>query len=148
MIKYNYQRFKNGEVQFRVFNLFATSVIQKTFTLVPYKIVYVERHINRLHIFNCKLNLMNTLLSVSDIELAPRAKGLLNNSELRFLLGRTIETAENLAKNSDKTKVVVSSSIEGIIDVFVEKDYVFRDRKVLGIKGVKKLNLKTYKGNA
>jgi len=137
MLKYNNKnRFLNGEIQFRVWPQFATSIIPAQFTQVPYKIVYSNGDLDPLHIFNCSLNVLGTLISVVDI--TPVIRDDLSKADVRYLLGRTIEAAENLAKSLDKVKVVVSTNIEAIVDVFVERDYVHaRRHRILGFKGVK-----------
>lgn len=140
MIKYNYRRFQGGEIQFRVYNAFAASVIPRMFTLTPYKIVYVCNDVNPLHIFNCTMNFLKTVVSLSNIRLESKTGISLNNYELRFLLGETVKAAERLTRLSDKSKIRISSSITAIIDVFVERDFVFMDRGALGIRGLKTLN--------
>ena len=147
MIKYNQKRFKNGAIQFRVYAPFATSVIPEIFYMVPYKIIYVQEGSESVHMFDCIMNFLKNLVSVSDIKLSVMFKEQISSAELRYLLSRIVEEVEHLAKSLDKKKVVISSELEGIVDVFVEKDYVFRTRTFLGTKGVKELTLKTHKGN-
>jgi len=134
------KKFKRGTMSFRVFPAFTTSIIPENFIQVPYKILYDEGDIDPLHVFNCQMNLLKSLLSIAHIDLK---KGpitdKLSSAELRYLLGKTVDAAESLAKGLDKEKVVVSSTLEPIIDVFVEKDFIYGKKcNIVGYKGVKR----------
>ena len=139
MIKYNNNKFVAGEVQFRVHSRFSASVIPTQFMQIPYKVVYVHGDVDPLHIFNCSMNVLGTLVSISNIYPIPSIGKTLTNSEIRYLLGKTVDEAESLAKSLDKVKVVVSSTINTIVDVFVEKDFIYRKKhNILGYKGIKR----------
>jgi len=139
MIKYNNNKFIVGEVQFRVHPRFSASVISTQFMQVPYKVVYIHEDADPLHIFNCLMNVLVNLVSISDVCPIPSIGETLTNSEVRYLLGKTVDEAESLAKSLDKVKVVVSSTIDAIVDVFVEKDFIYRKKhNILGYKGIKR----------
>jgi len=137
MIRCKQNMFQEGEIQFRVFNGWQRSVIPTEFTLVPYKAVYVDGNGTYIHAFNFSMNYLNSVVTFADIKVGPFP---LSKSEARYLLGKTIEAAEKFTLDSEKNKIIVSSPIEAIVDVFVERDYVFRKRPSrLGYKGLKRI---------
>jgi hypothetical protein len=133
-------RFQNGTIQFRVLPAFAERIIPEQYIQVPYKVVYADRDLDPVHIFNCEFNMLKSLISVVHLELQkPPSEEFFTSQEIRYLLGRTVDAAETLAKFLKKDKVIVSSRIEAIIDVFVEKDFIYgKKSSIVGYKGVKR----------
>ena len=137
------KRFQAGEMSFRVYNNFMTSIIPETYIQVPFKVLYAEGDIDPMHVFDCQINMLKGLMSVANLELRKsKLTEQLTKHELRYLLGKTVAAAESLAAGLDKDKVVISSAMEQIVDVFVEKDFIFgKKHSIVGYKGVKR-NLK------
>ena len=137
MIKCKQNKFQNGEIQFRVFNGWNESVIPNEFIMVPYKAVYVDENDVYIHAFNFSMNYLNSVITFADVKVGSDS---LSKSEVRYLLGKTVEVAEKLTLDSGKNKIIITSPIEAVVDVFVERDYVFKKRfGLLGYKGLKRI---------
>ncbi len=137
MIKCEQNRFQKGEIEFRVYSGWQRCAIPSEFTLVPYKAVYVDENDVYIHAFNFSMNYLNSIVTFADIKVG---SDKFSKSEMRYLLGKTIEAAEKFTLDSGKNKIIVSSQLEAIIDVFVERDYIFRKQSNrLGHKGLKRM---------
>jgi len=134
------RRFQKGNMSFRVYAPFITSVVPEQYVQVPFKVVYTDGSEDSVHVFDCQVNMLKSLLSIANLELrrAPITEQLTGH-ELRYLLGKTVDAAESLAIGLNKDKVVVSSAIDAIVDVFVEKDSIYGKKcRIVGYKGVKR----------
>ncbi len=138
---------KIGCIEFRVDVAFAAIAATTRFLNVPHRVVYVQKDEEPQHLFDCNISFLNQIMTVNDIERPKNGLISLSKEQEYSLLDLVIDTAEDLAIDQDRKKLIITSGISYIADILVARDFVAKARKTSlgGYKGIKTLNVRKEK---